>query len=94
MFACEMTTRLRLSTRISWRFAPTMSPITSSTRYVPFCAPFAAFYLTTNLAFSLTVQVTRPAHVQIADVIMYATNQSGPRDLARVGASLGAPEKK
>jgi len=36
-----------------------------------------------------TFQATRPAHVQIADIIMYCTNQSGPRDLQRVGPSLG-----
>lgn len=32
---------------------------------------------------------TRPAHVQVADVMLYCTNQSGPRDVMRVGTSLG-----
>jgi hypothetical protein len=35
--------------------------------------------------------VTRPAHVQIADITVYPTNQCSPRDIARVGESLGAP---
>jgi 3-hydroxy acid dehydrogenase/malonic semialdehyde reductase len=32
---------------------------------------------------------TRPAHCQIADVILYCTNQSGPRDVVRLGQSMG-----
>jgi len=35
---------------------------------------------------------TRPSHVQIADITVYPTNQCSPRDIARVGESLGAPE--
>ena len=35
------------------------------------------------------VQVTRPAHVQVADIVLYCTNQSGPRDVARLGPSMG-----
>jgi serine 3-dehydrogenase len=30
-----------------------------------------------------------PPHVQIGEMMVYATNQSGPRDIARVGPSLG-----
>jgi 3-hydroxy acid dehydrogenase / malonic semialdehyde reductase len=32
---------------------------------------------------------TRPAHVQIAEMITLATNQASPRDVARVGLGLG-----
>ena len=35
---------------------------------------------------------TRPAHVQVADITIYPTNQCGPKDIARVGESLGAPK--
>lgn len=42
-----------------------------------------------DVADSVLYAVTRPAHVQVADVLMYATNQSGPRDVQRVGPSLG-----
>ena len=35
---------------------------------------------------------TRPAHVQIADIICWPTNQAGPSNVARVGQSLGAPK--
>lgn len=36
---------------------------------------------------------TRPPHVQVADITIYPTNQCGPKDIARVGANLGAPSK-
>jgi 3-hydroxy acid dehydrogenase/malonic semialdehyde reductase len=37
--------------------------------------------------------VTRPTHVQIAEIVIYCNNQAGPRDLARVGPTMGADKK-
>eukprot|EP01038_Epipyxis_sp_PR26KG_P014572 gene14572-19565_t len=34
---------------------------------------------------------SRPAHVQIADIIVYCTNQAGPRDIVRAGPLMGGP---
>jgi 3-hydroxy acid dehydrogenase/malonic semialdehyde reductase len=44
-----------------------------------------------DVADAVMYAVTRPAHCQIADVILYCTNQSGPRDLVRAGPGMGRP---
>lgn len=54
------------------------------------CPGLCALVAVTNLAnLRFVSQATRPEHVQIADIIMFCNNQSGPRDVARVGANLG-----
>ncbi len=43
-----------------------------------------------DVADNIIYAATRPDHVQVADILMYATNQFGPRDVCRVGSNLGA----
>ena len=67
---------------------------------VPLCCQKAADNVYSNIvhlnaedvADNVAYSATRPAHVQVADIVVYATNQAGPGDVARVGPSLGKPE--
>lgn len=42
-----------------------------------------------DVADNVFYSATRPSHVQVCEVMTFATNQAGPKDVARVGKSLG-----
>jgi hypothetical protein len=50
---------------------------------------YAVSWSSVRLVFVIVLQVTRPAHCQVAEIMLYCTNQSGPRDIVRAGPSLG-----
>ena len=45
-----------------------------------------------DIADNVLYAATRPPHVTIADMVVYPTNQGGPKLIARVGESLGGPQ--
>jgi 3-hydroxy acid dehydrogenase/malonic semialdehyde reductase len=47
-----------------------------------------------DVADAVLYAVTRPLQCQVADIILYCNNQSGPRDIVRAGPSMGSLKPK